>query len=195
MITLDPNTHTYSLDGKPVPGVNQILESVGICDYSRIPDKHRIPALERGKLMHMASEDLFDGVDPWWVDEPSIAGRMSALEKWVEESGFIPRQWEEPMYSSIHGYAGTPDAFGEDRDGLLLPDWKSGQYYPDYPIATAAYLALMEVDSHKVRRCSLLLRDNGTYKQVFHEDFFRDFTVFQNALSIFKWKAAKLRTP
>src|SRR5262245_2178024 len=52
LLEFDPTTHTYRVDGVRYPSVTQVLERVGIIDYSYIPAPTREMALARGSAVH-----------------------------------------------------------------------------------------------------------------------------------------------
>ena len=69
-LRFDPDSHLYRVDGIIVPSVTQVLEDVGIVDYSRLPGSTREMALRRGSAVHAACH--YD--DEGDLDETQLGG-------------------------------------------------------------------------------------------------------------------------
>lgn len=131
-LTLDRDTHVYTLDGAEIPGTTDILSSVGVRDKSKnwhpiITDfNHDEIACNFGNALHAVAKYDGDGI-PCEYDPQ--------MEPWVEQ---YRRFWasvqpctimcnEQPLYSKLYGYAGTPDRVYM-KDGIIyLRDWKSAE--------------------------------------------------------------------
>lgn len=183
-LLFDHPTHTYTLDGKRLPSVTQVLEGVGLVDTTWFTEE----AKARGNYIHQATA-LFDkGVaTPGLRDD--MAGYVAAWAKFREDTGFIPDPdaIEVPCYDKTWWYAGTPDRFGgySCRPGALIPDIKTGEPLPCHPLQTAAYRLFWRTPL--VDRCSVYLRANGKYKVKYHTDV-QDWDMFVSALNVYNWK-------
>lgn len=184
-LLFDHPTHTYTLGGKRLPSVTQILEGVGLVDTTWFTEE----AKARGNYIHQATA-LFDrGVAmPGLRDD--MAGYVAAWAKFREDTGFEPWEIEEPHHSPTYWYAGTPDRFGKFAkeafcEGWVVPDIKTGEPLPCHPLQTAAYRRFNTAPL--IKRCSVYLRANGKYKVKYHTDV-QDWDMFVSALNVYNWK-------
>lgn len=174
--------HRYALDGRPVPGVTEVIRhfvpSRGVGDWY----------LTRGKAVHMAVQLALDGTLDWRSLDERIAGRVKAILGFVAHAKLSPVAWEIQLAHSLFRYAGTLDFVGRDeQQNLVLCDWKGsvdcgatiqlGGYqllYPDYITKAAAV------------EC----RDNGTFKCHWarNRELKEAGKVFLAMLTIYGWK-------
>lgn len=161
-------THTYLLDGSPVPSVTEILKP--LVDMSRVPPDVLEYKRSLGKAVHKAidldaKQDLnYDSLDP------DIVPFFEAWLKWKRESHFSVQFTELVVWSRKLRYAGTLDLLGANAqlaDCSWLVDlkcvWTMGAATGPQ---TAGYaLATEESFGCKVRQRGgvQLLRD-GTYR-------------------------------
>lgn len=117
-LQFDPTTHRYSVDGKKVPGVSEILKTVGLGkDFSGVDDFYR----QRGVAVHKAIELFIGGVldessvHPLW--EPYFTGFRRFIGKRSLPGGYC----ELPLYSEEFGFAGTVDLY---LPGIGIFDYK-----------------------------------------------------------------------
>lgn len=197
VLTLDEATHTYTLDGKEVPGVTSVLSSVMRWDV--LPPDQTEFYRQRGRAVHKACEIIDRGfalrpgsVDP--VIEPYIEGYISFLATWKPHWELI----EHPVHHPLHGYAGTLDRFGKLRpmgDRNYLIDLKSGAPHPAYWLQLAAYKEALWHANPIAFTAELViveLTDNGGYKW---HDFPQEMgshrqcvAVFLGLLALNNWK-------
>jgi len=117
MNTFDPKTHTYRIDGKPVPSVTQVLSDLLPCWQAG--DWY----LQRGRAVHACAAMIADGVD---FDAPEgIEGQVAALRQFFAEVRPIPVMVERPLYSAVYGYAGSIDLLATIGCELVLIDYKA----------------------------------------------------------------------
>jgi PD-(D/E)XK nuclease superfamily protein len=90
-LTFDPVGHRYALEGVGLPSVTQVLQAVGIIDFSGIPQPILLAARDRGSAVHAAAhyynENDLD-VEAFAAEFP---GYWPYLEAWItfrRESGF-----------------------------------------------------------------------------------------------------------
>jgi hypothetical protein len=152
-LTLKPDTHTYYLDGKRLPGVTEIMACVGarktpddpwrsVCgsefivggDTSRNFGHalHAIAAMKiKGKIFTSdpQMQPWINGLDKFFADNPEL--------KTYQRNGVFA---VESMVWSRYGFAGTFDWLAETTRALYLIDWKSCTSPMDHHhMQTAAY--------------------------------------------------------
>ena len=108
MIQFDPSTHVYTVNGRVVPSVTQVLREAGLVDPSIYPPG----AAERGTAVHLACQ-LHDEND---LDEssldPVIIPYLNAWKLFVSQNRFRATAIEQRICSLTHCYAGTLDRIG-----------------------------------------------------------------------------------
>ena len=196
MLNFDAPTHTYRWNGVVVPSVTQVLEDVGIIDYSYIPWGTREMALERGRFVHEAThlDDLGD-LDEGALDEELLPYLM-AWRRFRLDSGIVLDKVEERGYHPQFGYAGTLDRTGTVQGSCgwgaaveVLLDIKTSQAPAWARYQTAAYAAFYP-DPRRYRRMAVELHKDETYKIFEYDgkDWQKDFGVFCAALTTYKVK-------
>lgn len=107
MLTFDPEKHQYFWDGKPIPGVSEILRATGQAkDWKDVPVYYR----ERGQAAHQAIALFLKGtLDETSVDEV-IQPYLNQFKEWInKERGAGLLFSENPFYSEKLVFAGTVD--------------------------------------------------------------------------------------
>jgi hypothetical protein len=107
MLTFDEANHQYFWQGKPVPGVSEILKETGQAkDWSAVDPYYR----DRGSAVHKAIELwVKDELDEGSLD-PVIIPYLEQFKAWVKKenvAGVILT--ENPFYSETLRFAGTID--------------------------------------------------------------------------------------
>lgn len=130
--------HRYSVAGRVVPGVTEVLAP--LCDLSRIPLPTLRAAAAYGTAVHKACEldDLGE------LHEESLDGALAApLAAWRAFCRDHAVRWqlvEAPLYNPTFGYAGTVDRFGLVGGQEAVVDIKTGTtLYPSVGPQLAAY--------------------------------------------------------
>lgn len=181
------DTHTYLLDGNPVPSVTEILKP--LTDLSRVPQDTLEYKRSLGKAVHKAIE-LYERQD---LDVDTLdKDAMPFFEAWLKfkaETGFRALLTEQVVWSAKLRYAGTLDILGT-RDGGVEPTelldakcvWTMG---PATGPQTFGYaLALQESHGIKVKkRGGLQLLRDGTFRFFPYNNPY-DETAFKACLSI-----------
>lgn len=192
----DPESHTYTLDGRKIPGVSEIIAPLK--DFSGIPPHVLQFARERGEAVHKAIQYHHEGDLAVDTLDLQIVPYFEAYLKFVADTGFKVLGFERPMYSLPFRYGGTPDLWGEIGADLWLPDIKcTAAIDPANAIQTAAYRRLLEeFAGHKARRATLQLRQDGTYRfQPYPQaEDAADMQTFQALLHILTWRQKHGRT-
>ena len=124
--------HKYYYKGKPVPGVNEILDDLGFQDKRFYKPEYAA----RGRLIHQATE-VFDKTGEFTQDEELRRYVVGWAEFLVDHN----YKWDGIEYMAAHpkwGYAGTIDRLCGD----VVVDIKSGSEAPWHKYQITAY-ALM----------------------------------------------------
>jgi hypothetical protein len=171
---------------------------VGIIDFSNIPAPRLEAACQFGIAAHKATALSDKGT----LDEVSLDNNLRPyLAGWRlfrQEYGFLPEYIEQPMYSKVYRVAGTPDRIGQWHidDSIIIPDIKTGfELSPANGIQLAGYELIFKENyknftgkpAKKVKRLSVLLNDEGTFKVQEYKDK-NDVNVFLATLSVWNWK-------
>lgn len=194
MLTFDPIPHAYRWNGVIVPSVTQVLEDVGVIDYSYIPSGTREMALERGRMVHEAIH--YD--DEGDLDEPStdemLMAYVHAWRRWRTDSGFIPSLIEHRGYNEQCGFAGTLDRSGtmyiagEIKVDVIV-DAKTNDAPRWAELQTAAYASFFD-SPRRFLRVIVELHKDGTYRTFTREgkDWQNDFNRFMTCMSVYWMK-------
>lgn len=192
-LTFNEELHQYKLDGVVIPSVTQVLQGVGIIDFSGIP----IARLDAARIFRIAAHKATALSDKGTLDEKELDENLRPyLDGWRlfrQEYGFIPALIEQPLFSKIYRVAGTPDRIGNWRidDSIIIPDIKTGfELSPTHAIQLAGYELIFKEDlkvKSKIRRLSVLLNEKGKYKIQEYKDK-NDLSVFLSALSVYNFK-------
>lgn len=180
-LTLDPETHTYELDGKRLPGVTAVLKAQGFIDAAWFTEYGR----DRGTKVHQAIE-FYDAGD---LDEdsldPVLKPYLAAWKRFKEEAHVTIEASEVRLASEVYGFAGTIDKVATIGSTKAILDLKSGQVQPWTGIQLAAYHILLNEPTRK--RYAVQLNNDGSYR--LHEFKDRsDRAVFLAALTVHQWK-------
>lgn len=121
--TFDAATHEYTIRGRIVPSVTQVLDRAGLVDASW----YTPAAAQRGTYVHEVCA-LFDRDELDWesIDE-SLKGYVTG---WAKFRRLMPAKFdviEEPFWSEEHCFGGTIDRawngiIGDIKTGAF-PDW------------------------------------------------------------------------
>lgn len=156
--TFDTETHTYAIDGRRVPSVTEIVNTV-------VPQfQADAYYLQRGSAVHACAALIAKGQD--FTCDPRIAGYVEAIRLFYTDFAPVPMVCEEPMYSARLRCAGTPDLLSKMHGaGLVLIDWKNS-LSKAVKWQLGGYSALLREQGHKVKSCfGVELHENGTYKK------------------------------
>lgn len=193
VLQFDAITHTYTLRGRRLESVTQVLEDVGISDFSSIPPSTRNEALRRGSVVHEAiALDIENDLDESSVPEDYM-GYVLAARRFRAEQQFEAELHEHRSYHPQFLYSGTLDAKGMailngTRRKVIL-DWKSGVASSWVRYQLAAYCGFFPSPGAELRICVEIHKD-GTY-QIFEfpaAEFRADFDVFLSALTVMRVK-------
>jgi len=110
--------HLYTVDGKPVPGVTQVISDI----MGELPYGNEW-YMERGNQAHRLYKMLADGVDLIDYDyDPRLLPYIHGWQAWNADMNPEFIATETQVASTIHNYAGTLDAI---LSGGVLIDYKT----------------------------------------------------------------------
>lgn len=160
--TFDHATHTYTIDGRRVPSVTQVLNDV--VPGWQASEWH----LQRGQAVHACcailarGEDFdIDLSDQKPEDRADIEGRIDACRKFFAEVHPEVMAVEQTVYSTAYQYAGTFDLMARIQGTVVMVDYKS-TLTPTVPIQIAAYAHAHS--ANMLRGLGVELREDGTYR-------------------------------
>ena len=137
-LTFNEDEHRYYLDGRHIPGVNEILRAEGVLpDFG--PNSEYAKLL--GKYTHQAIALLLK--DNLREDSlsPEIAVRIAQFKRFQQQVKITPKIIETPLAIEKWYFAGTPDLITAN----ILLDWKISQNLYDYfSLTMAGYEILYE---------------------------------------------------
>lgn len=174
----DAETHTYTLDGRKLPSVTQILKRLSREAYRFVDRKVMDKAAALGTAVHKLIELDIEGT----LDEDALAPELHLyLTSWrtfLATSGFRPLLSESLVYSTRYGYAGTLDLLGELHDFIALIDAKrcasvpvtAGPQTAGYELAARERFPEIFNSGKPVKRFALQLNTDGTHRLVPFKD-------------------------
>lgn len=176
MITFDPATHRYEIDGQPVPSVTTVLKDMGFVNASYFTEYART----RGTLVHRIIQYHVEGTLDDDTIDPALMGYFNAWRRFEDETGFVSTDTEKPLASEVWRFAGTPDHIGcfPDLRSACI-DVKSGAIFPATQIQVAAYEILA---AQPLKRFALCLKEDGKYSLKQFTDR-QDAQIFKAALA------------
>lgn len=185
MLEYDENEHVYTLDGKRLISMTQLLKEFGLVDYSMINKDVLAAAANFGKVVHETCA-LYDMGELESCD-PQVEPYLDGWKKFVRELKPKFLAVEMPMASRTWGFAGTPDrVYKVSRPGIL--DIKTGAPIPATDLQTAGYQLLAEENLNvKIGERITIKLDAGGYKLIQHRDK-TDLNTVKGMLSLYRWK-------
>lgn len=190
-ILFDGNAHQYTVAGRTIPSVTQVLKR--LYDWDGIPDAVLEYARERGSMVHQACE-LYDTNDLDHDDlDQQLVGYMRAWQSFRQATGFIPKHIEKPFYSERLGVCGTPDRTGvlsslTGKPSAVIEIKATAEISPVAALQLAGYqLILRDNDEPCDHRYIVLLQPSGKYKLQSCPSFL-DIPVFLGELQSYKWR-------
>lgn len=186
-IDFDAATHTYKLDGQPVPSVTTILSPLS--DFSFVS----ADVLERAKLFGTAVHSMVELYERQDLDEASLDEPLKrVLEQYckaVRAKKWTVTDCELRVGHPRMKYAGTLDLLAETVAGTTcLIDIKTGTVPHTVGPQTAAYEAAYHAmhDGRAFKRYCLALTERD-YKVVALNDL-TDLSLFTSCLNIYRFK-------
>ena len=191
----DAERHQYTLNGRVVPSVTQVLGQV--VDFSMVPPDILERKCAIGQALHQAiALDHADDLDHDSLDA-SVLPYFAAWQKFLTEVG--PRLFikaaERPLGSLLYQYGVTPDIWGMVNGRRAVIELKStAAIHPTVALQTAAQeQAITEccqwpiTSEGAVDRFALQLQPSGNYR-VHNFTSRGDFAVFLALRSVWGWR-------
>lgn len=190
LLEFDEEQHAYTLNGRRVPGVTQVLEPMQMLDG--IPWHVLEAAREFGTNVHLACHWHNTGTLEWDSLDPLLAAYVRGYLKFLAETSFILLASEERVASERMQVAGTLDLRGILNRKKAIGDIKSTATLPrTVGPQTAAYEALhteMTGEKHQLRFCLNLKPDGYSFVPLnTQRRGVQDLTYFVSALNIWRF--------
>jgi hypothetical protein len=179
-------THTYTLNGRVIPSVTQVLKDQGILQIS---DFYTGPDV--GNEVHRLCEKVDCDMVPELNGDEAVVNRVRAYEKFKEDSGFIPILIERSYYHKQLYFGGTIDRVGKSGGQVVLFDIKTGVKNIASLIQLVAYRELIQHDGGNANSCfTLYLKADGRYvaDPVLPSEMCKLWNVFASALSVWHFR-------
>jgi hypothetical protein len=172
---LDQATHVYTLDGRRILGVTDILLDNDMVDPRWFTEHAR----SRGVSVHLACHFSDQGKLDWSTLDADLHGYVHSWIKFKDRAKFRVLQSEFSQFHPSLYYAGTPDRLVQlDRTQAIL-DIKTGDPEPAHRYQTAAYDALIgPTEGSARRRISVHLKADGSEAAAIEHHDFNDFAGF-----------------
>ena len=154
------NAHIYRIDETVVPGVNEVLQAVGLVNTDFIPNGHA----ERGKAIHKACALIAEDRIDWDSVPEDYMEYINNYWEWMDKYNPIIISVEKMLYHSLLAYAGTLDLVVEIDGDTWVIDLKTGSKMKQYPLQLTAYGLLLQdhIDSKFPPRIGCLYIKNKT---------------------------------
>lgn len=188
--------HRYFVDGKPYPGVTEILKDCGIIDDSWYTDQASL----RGTHIHKACQYIDEKCLDRDTVDPLYLPYLRAYEKFLDECRPEWYKIEHKVFHKELGYCGTLDRWGHMFGFDVLLDIKSGApqkwvgcqlFSYDQAVTSMALSGSWDLPLLLVqKRYGLYLLKDGNYvlKEYGNRNDWRGFGA---ALNVWKWKHSK----
>lgn len=159
--TFDEASHTYTLDGKPIPSLTNVLKVLSDRILSHIPDPE---VVERARLRGTEAHKQIEAMNLGGGDRFE-SGYTMAWGQFLEDTGFKPTHTEYRTYHTGLWFACTIDVLGNLPSGKqMLIDIKTGAKYPHAPLQTAGQamaLSAHGICPRDVMRANVYLKPKG----------------------------------
>jgi hypothetical protein len=186
-VTFDPENHGYAIDGRPVPGIHEIGEALGLIPESKhMPDEAR----RRGQYVHEAIElDLHDNLKE--TSCPALLGYVRAARKFLADHKIqVMKDGVEVLVGNPGlAYATQVDFLGvqsmeKDETLDINGNWKTGAPEAFHDLQAAAErLCLPGGVWYSV---NVYLQPDGNYTPIWTADP-RDEELWRNACNLYDW--------
>lgn len=193
-IGFDEATHTYTLDGRPVPAVSKVLED--FYDFRFVDPAVLAAAADLGTKVHKAIELHELGTLKRKSLHPALEARVVQWERFKADLGYVPLAQEVRVASKRWGYAGTLDSHGllmpmadGDAECAMIADIKNGSEFAAHKLQTAGYkVAAVEqgILPDITKRASVYLTEDS-YRVKWHPNKL-DEAAFLSLVHVHHWK-------
>lgn len=151
-LEFEPESHTYTIDGRIVPSVSQIMKPLTEGTYARIPKRILDKAKDRGTKVHEAIENyiIFGTISE------ECRGYVEQFIEFLHQTQFQPYRTELMLTEGT--YAGTVDLLLMSSEGVILVDLKTTyKIHEDLlGVQLAGYKTLCEINGYNILSCHVL---------------------------------------
>ncbi len=190
MIHFDEATHTYTVEGRRLPSVTEILAPIRT-DFSAVDPAVLEVARTRGVAIDRMIELHESGALDYSSVTPEMAAYLEVWEKIKTDTGLKVMEVQERVANPHYGYAGTLDLRVHMFGKVSIVDVKcTASGVPGVGPQTAAYAK----GDHGIPRFALYLRPNASGKIVGRLDPLtdrNDWNVFLACLTIHRFKTKR----
>jgi hypothetical protein len=178
--------HVYTLDGRALESVTQVLASERLIDTTFCDEEGRT----RGTYVHAASEMIDRGTLDWDSLDPVLLPYCEAYAQFLADTKPEIILSETPMYHPAHLYAGKPDRIMKLNGVTVVIDLKSGAPVPGTALQLAAYRELARASRGIIcsESLSLYLQGDGNYRLHEYLNHARSYNIFLAALAVVRWR-------
>jgi len=142
----NPESHQYTLDGKPLPSVTGIVASTGVYDNNYNQHRKEI-AMAKGSAVHKACYLSDENRLNFKTLSEIISPYLEAWQKFRMMNPFRVISSEVPMYHRDLMYAGIIDRVVNLKDTIILIDIKTGAKHEKAErLQTGGYRQLWDVN-------------------------------------------------
>lgn len=191
-LKFDEANHIYRLDNMIIPGFSQIVQDLGLVDYSMVkPDDLRFKrevgtAVHKAIFLHNVGKLNMDSLDE------NVTPYFNSWLKFIElyHPKILTQYSEKPICLIKWRYGVTPDIVAELKPGNTIIEIKTtSQMSPVIALQTEAQaIAILETYKLKIKqRWGLQLIPDALPKLLVYEDM-SDFTVWISAVNFWNWK-------
>jgi hypothetical protein len=190
MLSFCEATHTYTVGGRVLPSVTQIIAPIRQ-DFSTVPPAVLEMKRQIGSAVHKACEFDDAGELDFEGLVPLLQGYVTGWRRFIAHTGAVVIANEQRLYHEALGFAGTLDRLLEVAGELWLVDIKTAaQPHRSYGVQLAGYELLVAGAAwpgRPVKRASAHLTPEGVYRlHPFNDP--SDGACFRALLSIHHWK-------
>lgn len=186
-LRFDSETHTYTLDGRVIPSVTQILSAEGLINSHTSNPYY----MTRGRHAHDTVRLYLEGnLDEESLD-PQLNSYLQGAKDFLADTGFKVQGFETPMYHPYYLYAGTPDLWGLLENRTTLIDVKTGSPDKWHVLQLSAYYRLLKDTGQEIKEgANLYLNKDGKYslKTFTVRELMSGLSVFLSALTLYNFK-------
>ena len=167
MVDFNADFHEYTINGRVIPSVTQILKNTGYIDDRFFTEEAR----DRGTAVHELCRRYADGERQDKMNRPLFKLEyVNAFSNWMHEKHVYVIKSESTVYGNINGheYAGMFDILADINGKIVLVDIKTGTKLKWHPLQLAAYaMAKFETGNtvNPDKLVDLYVSKNGAYKE------------------------------
>lgn len=196
-LEFDARAHEYRLDGRRIPGVSAVLETLGFNDFEHVEPAVLEAKRDLGTRVHAASAYYDRKTLDWSTVSDDVAQYLAGWIRFRDEYEGEIVAIERRLYDRALDTAGTLDrVFAVKVGGRsafthgVLVDIKIGVPVLKHKLQTAAYTALWNGTLYPkvTKRATCHLTAKGTYTLKWHDDLAGDLKAFAAARQLYEWR-------